>query len=175
MPEQTEILIDDAREVWRRGFRRETLARLGERRHAIGLIAICGNADRVEYSCAWAQTEGQERALSLWLDGHVHHVLSVPEALAPLGMGTAILIGVEADGTQRAVTWSRSKVDCTGMAGWSDRWLFDRMSRCPWETHLGASHGGRPTGLTRTEVLDLRLRLSPAYQAAWLDTAPEAA
>lgn len=165
----TEITVADAREVFKRGFRREVLADIAGRRGAIALAAICASAVTVQYSQAWGADPAREKALAAWLDSFVTHALTF-EALRPLGRSTSTLIGVEADGTLRVTTWSRWKADCRDVAAadWATRWILDSLSRCPWETHLGVGRGGVPTGLTAKERLELKGRLSGACRDAWL-------
>lgn len=166
---ETEITVEDAREVMRRGFRRDVLADIAGRRGATALAAICADAVRVQYSQAWGADPAREEALAAWLDGFVTHGLTY-EAIRPFGRGTSVLIGVEADGTLRVTTWSRWKKDCRDVAeaDWANRWILEDLSRCPWETHLGVGHRGVPTGLTATERLALKGRLSGACRRAWL-------
>lgn len=165
----TEITVGDARDVHRRGFRREVLADLAGRRGATSLAAICASERGVEYSQAWGVDPVREKALAAWLDGFVLRGMPA-DALRPLGRSTSILIGVEADGTMRVTTWSRRKADCQAVADakWSDTWILDDVSRCPWQTHLGVWNGGVPTGLTADERLSLKGRLSGPCREAWL-------
>ncbi|GEP00543.1 hypothetical protein [Methylobacterium haplocladii] len=166
----TEFTIADARRAMDAQLAPDALRSILSERQGRGLAVFIGSRAYVGRPACVAETEHQRIALALWAEGFTDMLCERLDLTQPLGLGTAVLVGVERDGTVRVTTWSRRQADCAGMKGWADRAVFPGLSRLPFTTHFGWNNGGVPIPLTEAERRTLTY-LPPAYQAAWLKAA----
>jgi hypothetical protein len=163
----SEILIDDAKRFHDEDFLFLTLDEIRKERETKVLIGFLGSHDDVQALTVSAPDQRLHDAALAWAGGHVSFTGKRPDLTRPLGNGTAVIVGIEADGTARCVTWSRNKEDCARLKGWAEDAVFPFFSRVPFETHFGWGNGGVPKPLTAEERAGLKL--APYYRRAWLD------
>lgn len=147
------LAITDARRVYPDNSPR-TLASIAAACDLQAIVGFVGDWQGVTHA-SWGETAQKSRSIAFWARAHAHWLNASPEALDYLGQGCSVVVGMQRDGIMHCCTWSKTKADCAGMKGWSQKNIFDPASIVPFQTVFGWGKAGIPTPLTPFQLKTL--------------------